>query len=48
MYQDELAKRLKAGTAEATLQQQYGYGTYDLRETLQEAIDTIKRGGKRN
>jgi len=48
VYQDELAKRLKAGTAEATLQQQYGYGTYDLRETLQEAIDTIKRGGKRN
>lgn len=47
-YQDELAKRLKAGTSEATLRRQYGYGTYDLRETLQEAMGAIQRGGKRN
>jgi HEAT repeat protein len=47
-YQDELAKRIKAGVAEGTLQQQHGYGTYDLRETLQEALDAIKSGRKQN
>ncbi len=47
-YQDDLAKQLRLGTAEATLRQQYGYGTYDLRETLQEAMGAIQRGDKRN
>lgn len=47
-YQEELAKRLKAGASEASLHDQYGYGIYDLRQTLQEALDTIRKGRPRN
>jgi HEAT repeat protein len=42
-YQEQLAKRLKSGESEAVLRERYGYG-YDVRQTLQEAVDTI---GKR-
>lgn len=47
-YQEELAKRLKAGASEATLRDQYGYEAYDLRQTLQEAVDTIRKGSAKN
>ncbi len=47
-YQEELAKRLKNGGDEATLRDQYGYGVYDLRQTLQEAIDSIRKGRGQN
>jgi len=43
-YQAELESRLKRGTGEAALRQQYGYGVYDLRQTAQEALDAIKQG----
>lgn len=43
-YQEELANRLKSGASEATLRDRYGYGVLDLRQTLQEAADTIGRG----
>lgn len=47
-YQDELAKRLKSGATENTLRDQFGYGLYDLRQTLQEALESIQRGRKPN
>jgi len=47
-YQEELAKRLKAGTSEAALRDQYGYRVFDLRQTLQEALESIRRSGKQN
>ncbi len=47
-YQEELAKRLKGGSDEAMLRDQYGYAVYDLRQTLQEAIDSIRKGRGQN
>jgi len=42
-----LEKQLKESSSEEALKQKYGVGVFDLRQTLQEAIDTIqKKGGK--
>jgi HEAT repeat protein len=46
-YMATLEKQLKESSSEEALKQKYGVGVFDLRQTLQEAIDTIqKKDGK--
>jgi len=46
-YMATLEKQLKASSSEEAVKQKYGVGVFDLRQTLQEAIDTIQnKGGK--
>lgn len=45
-YQKELKKKLESGVNEKLLREKYGFELFDLRQTLQEAIDTLgKRRG---
>ncbi len=44
-YQEEVQKKRKAGGSEGEkmFREKYGVGAFDLRQTLQEAIDTLQR-----
>jgi len=42
-YETEIERRKERGEPEATLRAQYGLGEYDLRETLQQALDDAAR-----
>ncbi|MDH7499107.1 MAG: HEAT repeat domain-containing protein [candidate division NC10 bacterium] len=41
-YESVLDGKLKAGTSEKALREQYGYRVYDLRETLQQALEGLQ------
>ncbi|MDI6768009.1 MAG: HEAT repeat domain-containing protein [Bacteroidota bacterium] len=42
-YQKELEKKLSDGTPEEVLREQYGFRVFDLRETLQQAMDRLRK-----
>ncbi len=47
-YKTKLEKELNDASREKTLKQKYGLEVFDLRETLQEAIDIIQKGTGKN
>lgn len=46
-YEKELQRRKERGENEAVLRDKFGYGAFDLRETLQEAIALTQKSGGR-
>ena len=42
-YERELDRRRQRGEAESVLRERYGLGSYDLRETLQQAIESAQQ-----